>query len=580
MSFFDVSVRLLSIFLLVFSAALVSACTTSEPLSEQSVEAAEDRAHASDSVELFPEPAPIQAGIAPGPGPYAPGFDALHYEIAITLPDTGSTIRGETTAHVLVESPRRDTLFLDLSGLAVSSVRSEGSALDYRYREGKLHIPVPAVLEPGDTMRAEIAYHGEPDDGLIIGTNIHGEPTAFADNWPNRARFWFPSIDHPSDKASVSFAVEAPSGRQVIANGAQQDEDSPSVLRWVNPEPIPTYTMVIGAADFAIERLGSVCQAEDEACAEVTTWFFPHDAETAAPSFRRAADMLAYYSRLIAPYPYSKLAHVQSSTRFGGMENVTAIFYPEEALSEGIDIETTVAHETAHQWFGDAVTESDWHHLWLSEGFAEYFAALYFEEADGVERFREIMDEYRASYLMSDVVHRPIVDPEEDNLFQLLNANNYYKGAWVLHMLRTQLGDSSFFEGIRQYYRMFEHGTVLTDDLRRSLEAESGEDLNAFFDQWVFEPGFPRIDVEWTWDAATSSATVRIDQVQSEEWPDFNAPLVLAFQTDDGPVVVHAALSDRDTVVDFELSAEPMSLEIDPERDLLIEVVEVRRVGR
>src|SRR5690606_29984849 len=126
-------------------------------------------------------------------------------------------------------------------------------------------------------------------------------------------------------------------------------------------------------------------------CVAVTTWVFPADTANAAPSFRRAAEMVDFYSTLVAPFPYEKLAHVQSSTRFGGMENVAAIFYAERSIAQGRDIEGTVAHETAHQWFGDAVTEADWHHLWLSEGFASYFGPLFFEHADGVERFREIM---------------------------------------------------------------------------------------------------------------------------------------------------------------------------------------------
>src|SRR5690606_13836485 len=150
------------------------------------------------------EPAPIEAGQAPPPGPYAPGFDAVHYGIALTLPDTGSYIRGVTTARIAVGEPRAGTLPLDLSGLAVARVRVEGDADAQRHHAGMMHGPVPAAARVGGAITVEGAYEGRPDDGLTVGPNVHGRRTAFADTWPNRARFWFPSIDHPGDKATVA----------------------------------------------------------------------------------------------------------------------------------------------------------------------------------------------------------------------------------------------------------------------------------------------------------------------------------------------------------------------------------------
>lgn len=169
--------------------------------------------------DTLDEPRAIEAGLAPPPGPYAPGFDAVHYDITLALPDGGERIRGRVTARIALVEPRTDTLALDLTGLGVAGVRVDGLDTAFRQDTGKLHVPVSADAAVGDTIAVEVAYAGEPDDGLIIGENLHGERAAFADNWPNRARFWFPSIDHPSDKASVAFSVEAPAGWRVIANG-------------------------------------------------------------------------------------------------------------------------------------------------------------------------------------------------------------------------------------------------------------------------------------------------------------------------------------------------------------------------
>jgi aminopeptidase N len=532
------------------------------------------------------EPDPIPPGQAPPPGPYAPGFDAVHYDIALALPDTGSYIRGITRARIALVEPRADTLRLDLVGLAVERVRVNGRDAAHRHEAGKIHVPVPASAAVGDTITVEVAYAGRPDDGLIIGTNVHGRPTAFADNWPDRARFWFPSIDHPSDKATVAFAVSAPEPWAVVANGERRDDvalEPPApaavtgarraVWRWATDRPIPTYTMVIGAAEFAIGRAGEACAPSGDACIETTWWVFPPDTAHARRVFRRADQMVSFYSALVAPFPYEKLAHVQSSTRYGGMENVSAIFYSERAIAAGRDIEGTVAHETAHQWFGDAVTEADWHHLWLSEGFATYFGALFFEHADGVERFREIMDGNRRAYLASDVTDRPIVDPAEDDLFQLLNANNYQKGAWVLHMLRGILGDSVFFDGIRRYYRAHEHGTALTEDLVRAMESASGRELDWFFEQWVFRPGHPQLRVEWTWDRGTREVALVIEQAQPAAWPTFRLPMEVELVTAEGTVRRRIELDERRKLFRLPLAAPPTLVRVDPDGWVLKEEV-------
>jgi aminopeptidase N len=166
-----------------------------------------------------------------------------------------------------------------------------------------------------------------------------------------------------------------------------------------------------------------------------------------------------------------------------------------------------IAHETAHQWFGDAVTEQSWAHLWLSEGFATYFAALWVEHARGDSAFRSEMRAMRAKILADSAVtwRRPVLDSAETNYLRLLNVNSYEKGAWTLHMLRSLLGDSAFFDGVRGYYMHHRHSTAVTDDLRRELERASGADLRWFFDQWLRRPGV--IDV---------TASVRVDRERRE----------------------------------------------------------------
>ncbi len=490
------------------------------------------------------EPAPIAAGRASPPGTYG-DIDVLHYDIEIGLPAPGGTsIEGRVTLLLTPAHPHVDHAVLDLTGLAVEGVTVDGSPRDFAYAEGRLSIPLATGATPADTFRVEVRYGGVPDDGLIFRRNVHGRPSVFADNWPNRARFWFPSVDDPSDKATVTFTVHAPASWVVVANGVEvgAPTDGPATRNgtprrtwtWSMDVAASSYNFVIGAADMVEIPLGeAACGAapaspRSDGCVEVSAWLLREDTAQAQVSFQRAPAMVDYYAELIGPFAFEKLAHVQSATRFGGMENASAIFYTEEGLASGRDMEGTVAHETAHQWFGDEVTEADWPELWLSEGFATYFGHLFFEHADGVDEFRRRMEESRRDYLSSGVTGQAVIDPDEQDLFALLNANNYPKGAWVLHMLRGILGDDAFFEGIRDYYRRYSGRNATTDDFREVMESAGGADLSWFFDQWLREPGYPVLNVDWSWDATTKETTVTVEQAQNADWPVFRLPLEIA----------------------------------------------------
>jgi aminopeptidase N len=536
------------------------------------------------------EAAPIERGQNPPPGPYAPGFDVQHYDIELDLlgaQTDPAIISGTTTIDVRMVEPLADSLRLDFTGLRVLSVqasRGDGAVAGaaYRYAGGKLVVAVPAGT--GAALRVRVSYDGTPDDGLIIRENVHGARSAFVDNWPNRARFWFPSIDHPSDKATMSLAVRVPDGWQVVSNAPRTGvagfiQASPAADGWwrfETTQPIPTYTMVFGAAVFDVRTIDGCAfgHTEDEtsSCVPVTSWVFPEDTAAGARNFRRAARMMEVFSELIAPFPYEKLAHVQSATEFGGMENAGAIFYSEQALAQNRDIEGTVAHETAHQWFGDAVTQSDWQHLWLSEGFADYFEAIFFEREDGVDAFRAKMDANAAAYLGSDVTDLPIVDTTATllpDLFALLNQNSYQKGSWVLHMLRGRLGDDAFFRGIRAFYRAHEFGNALTPDLQAALEEASGADLDDFFDQWVYSPGYPILRVSHEYEAARDRLRIRVEQTQKATWPVFTGPLQVDIVTTSGTRRETIQLTARVTVAETTLSAAPTELRVDPDGWLL-----------
>ncbi len=563
-----------------------TACAPAAPPLAPAPELAPDVPLESGAVMSIPEPEPEPAGRAARPGEYAGAFDVLHYDLELSILEGRNDFDARARIRVAPPADPEVPMEFDLVGLAVRSVEVDGLRTPFEYADGKLRVFAPPSAS--GAVEVAVTYGGIPDDGLILRENVHGDAAAFADNWPNRARFWFPSVDHPSDKATVEYTIHAPAAWQVIANGTLAAPTVPTAddalggaagrrtWRWTTSVPIPSYTMVVGAADLAVRQVGlAACDASpasprSDGCTRVTYWVYPQDTANGARIFARAAEMVDFFADLVGPYPYEKLANVQSATRFGGMENSSAIFYTERGIAEGRDMEGTVSHEIAHQWFGDSVTPSEWRHLWLSEGFATYFGALFFEEADGPEDFRRRMEDSRQRVLASDDVDRPVVDPDESDLFGLLNDNNYPKGGWVLHMLRGMLGDEVFFAGVRNYYARFRDGVASTSDFRAVLEETSGSDLGWFFDQWLHRPGFPEVASETAWDEGAGEAVVTLRQTQRRDWPTFRLPMEIEFEVDGGTERRRVEMREREQTFRIPLRAAPSSTALDPDDFVLM----------
>ena len=504
-----------------------------------------------------------------------PSVNVESYGLVVSIPDTGTAIAASAFIRLRKSQAAPDTLRLDLVDMTVDSVcelRVQGCArLPFRYDGRSL-----ALAGAGTGPRGiRVFYRGTPSDGLIISTNVRGRRVAFADNWPERARFWVPTVDHPSDKATVRVFVSAPKNWRIVANGKR------GAVSWSESHPIPTYTMVIGAGEFAVSTHRPVINGRDTIPIEV--WTYAEDSAFAdSVPFRRATEIVEVMQRLIGPFPYEKLAHVQSSTKFGGMENSSAIFYAEKPYIERRMGEGVVRHETAHQWFGDAVTERDWPHLWLSEGFATYFDGVIAAALDGDLTLATHMKKSAEDYFASDVTDRPIVDSGfAADPIKLLNANSYPKGAWVLHMLRGLMGDSAFFRGLRTYYRTYRDSTATSEDFQHVMDKAAKADFGWFFHQWLYQPGYPQLDVTWRYDAGAGRVDVGITQRQKPEWGLFRLPaLTLEFRGADGAtmrreVVVTGA--GRETLARVDVPFAPVEVRVDPDGKLLLKVIAIDR---
>jgi aminopeptidase N len=291
-------------------------------------------------------------------------------------------------------------------------------------------------------------------------------------------------------------------------------------------------------------------------------WTYPRDSNYAVNGpFRRARQIVEYFSDLIGPFPYASLAHVESSTRYGGMENSTAIFYDEKRYRQENLGEAVVAHETAHQWFGDAVTEADWHHLWLSEGFANYFEALWQLHADGDSVFHAVMSKAASQIFSAKETARPVVDTAAHDLVGLLNSNNYQKGAWVLHQLRGLVGDSAFFAGLRGYYREYRDSTALSADFARVMSQAAKQDLQWYFRQELLQPGYPILDIGWK--HTGKKLTLDVRQTQPREWGDYRLPHLILL-VDGTPVRIDVEGRESRIVVNG-IAKKPSKIVVDPQ---------------
>jgi Aminopeptidase N len=484
-------------------------------------------------------------------------IDIQHYVFELTVSDSSNLLKGRATITLkgLQNTPR---FSLDLKGMTVLQVSTNKQPLSYTHANDKLVIALP--LNTGDQKTITIAYEGIPADGLIIDNNKFGHRGFFSDNWPNRARHWLPCVDHPADKASVEFIVIAPAHYQVISNGIKLEEtDLTNHLRrthYKETVPLPTKIMALGIARFAVQYAGHVN------CIPVYSWVYPEEREKGFYDYALAVDILPFFIHNVAPFAYKKLANVESKTIFGGMENAGAIFYSEESITGTRKSESLLAHEIAHQWFGNMATEADWSHVWLSEGFATYLTILFFENKYGIDTARFMLSENRQKVIeFARKKLRPVVDSSVTNYMELLNANSYQKGGWVLHMLRRRLGDSTFWKGIRLYYDRFAGKNAVTADLQKVMEEVSGQDLVSFFHQWLMTPGHPVLYIQWTYNRKEVVVTVIQQQART-----FAFSLELMF----GKEVKTMDIKDRKTSFRFSVKEKPVVM-ADPFVNLLFE---------
>ena len=496
--------------------------------------------------------------------------DVEHYALKISLDPRARTIAGECRIRF---HPRHDlvqVLELDLDTLDVAGVSDEdGRSISFERRPGVVAIDFGAPLEAGTSHEVVVRYGGVPRRGLWFAGARDGAPThAFTQGQCDDSRGWFPCIDEPAERATSELEVTLPRGWISVAAGEKVESlarpDGGTVDLWRMSVPHPAYltTLVAGELVEVRSRWNGVPLA---VVAE------PALDEHLEASFESTAEILQFFEDLTgARYPYAKYSQaLVANFPHGGMENISASTLTDACVGDerarrDYDPTGLIAHEAAHQWFGNLLTCADWSQVWLNEGFATYGELLYREATAGRDDFRAAMRDVQDFYVAQDTgaLRRPHVWDRWREPFDLFTrgGQTYQGAASRLHLLRFQLGDDVFFRGLRRYVAEHRGRAVATDDFRRAMEQESGLDLAPFFQQWFLRPGYPEFAVRWSWNESKRSVCIEVEQVQAsvDGTPAvFTVPVDVEVRDASGARRTRVTIDERREVIELAAAQRP-----------------------
>ncbi len=507
--------------------------------------------------------------------PRTADVDAGHYSLDLAVLPRTRALQGLCTVRLHALRGGVERVELDLVGLLVGSVTDDrGRNLLFDHEDGKLRVTLAEPLARGDFVELAVDYRGTPAKGLLFARPVDGVPTqVFTHGQCEDARWWFPCIDDPSDRATSELRVRIPADWVSVAAGERIDAldhgDGTRTEHWRMTAPHPPYLLTLVAGEFEV--------LDDSWDGVPLSYLVAEELVDAVPaSLGDTPAALAFLSELTGVrYPYAKYAQAcVDAFPFGGMENVSASTLTDRCLLDerGLrDAPTTglVVHEAAHQWFGDLLTCREWAHVWLNEGFATYATLLFFGARDGRDEFRGRLRDAQEAYLEGDVGanRRPTVwDRYRAPLDLFPGGHTYSGGAARLHLLRHVVGDEAFFLGLRRYVAENANSSVTTADLRAAMEGASGQDLETFFQQWLHAPGYPEFATQWRWDPTRRLVHVSVHQTQAVDDGTpaaFAVPVDVEVRTASGRRVHRVEVTKRRELFSLECDGEPLWVRFD-----------------
>jgi aminopeptidase N len=512
--------------------------------------------------------------------------DIAHVKLDITPDFDARTVAGVTVMRFAPVGKELRTLELDAVDLEIESIGVEGDGVaveDFQITdEDKLEITFENAIAVGAETTLTIRHRCEPRHGWYFRTEAMGYPPGDDHAWtqgePEKHRHWFPCYDYPNERFTSEVICHVPEGMTVLSNGRllgteKNDDNGLVAFHWLQDKPHVNYLISVVAG--FLEKLEA-----DHDGLPLAFYTPPSEFENAANSFRDTRAIIAFFEKEIGvDYPWDKYYSVCVADFIaGGMENTSVTTLTTGTLfsTESENLHTSHqldAHEAAHQWFGDLVTCQDWSQLWLNEGFATYYTQLYEEEKNG--RDDMLYGMYRsASQVLRSSDTKPITWRGYEQPMQQFDYRAYPKGAWVLHMLRSQLGAEMFRECIRTYLERHRDQVVVTRDLMEVFEEISGRSWERFFDQWVHHGGDPELKISYAWDQEKKKAKITVEQKQAinDKVMLFHLPLPVCFHTENGIHDFVAQIDEKKEVFWWALPEKPTAVRIDPEYTVLAKI--------
>jgi len=515
-------------------------------------------------------------------------FDVRKYEISVRTAITSGACTAQARITLTSRMPGLDSLALMMDSLICDSVKHNGVLLQFQRPTGWLVFRLETPLPQGESTQVEVFYRrrsGIPNRGYFYIARGTYSPQCYTVAAPYDARFWFPCYDEPFDKAEQGCClnITVPDSFSVCANGLLDSVQQDTALHtktffWKHRFPISTYLIV-----FAASRWSEYVQYYHQGLPDsvkVRTFFWIEDSSYVYSLLRNLPDMLTFYcdTAMFGPYPFERYGQVfVTGFQYGGMENQTLTM-----LALFLINESTVSHELSHMWWGDMVTCVDYRNVWLNEGFATYWDALYSERRSGHSSFLSIMTSRAQSYFSEDAGHRfATYDPALADVYAW--GTIYCKGSWLQHMLRYIEGDTTaqhgvFFRALRAYGDSFKYGSASSQDYERIHEQATGLNLDWFFNEWLYQAGYPQYRFAWSAEATGPFYRVITNLSQNNgnlAPPVFHMPVQLLFRTVHPDTLESLAVLQVHTSPQadtFLVSFQPESIRFDPGKWLLKKV--------
>ena len=508
-------------------------------------------------------------------------FDALHYRIAIILDIARKSFRGDTTVTFSSLRDGLDKIVLDAEGFEATRVRGQwGKELPFFQEDKHLTVELSRILAIGEVYSLTVSYQAkEPSDGLRFYEETSDHPALVAsDSWPSGVHFWFPCYDYPNDKATNEVIATVSRPNKVCANARlvrviENPADDTVTYHWSQEQPHSTYLIFLAAAPYVVieDRYKTI---------PINYWVYPQHEEDAHRTYKKTPLMMKFFSDIFEyPYPWAK--YDQISVPFGGGAESTSatamthrIIHDERAAQDYSSI-GIVSHELAHQWWGDLITLRTWAHAWMNEGFGTYCDYLYtrFDRGDDegavnlLGKKEAYLREARNRYI------RPIVSHRYDKPEDVFDSHSYPKAAVVLHMLRDIVGDELFFNTLSYFLHRYAFDVVDTHDFERAVKTVTGQNLDWFFDQWVYKPGHPVLEIRSAYDEDRGILNLAVRQVQDTSLgvPVFVFPVNITIVTTEGRRTERIWIRKTDEAFSFPVPEKPALVRFDEGNILLKE---------